>query len=67
MPPLNAQEFWPCPCRGEQTSGAKKSGPCELEPDSKKSNIKTHLKSRHGKSEHEIAVLMAALVPIVRT
>ena len=66
-PPLNAQVFWPGPCRGEQTSGAKKNGPCELKPDPDKRHIKTHLKSRHGKSEHEIAELMAALVPIVRT
>ena len=44
-----------------------KSGPCELEPRVQKGEIKTHLKLRHGKSEHEIAVLMAALVPIVRT
>ena len=48
-------------------SGAKKSGPCELEPHVQKGNIKPHLKSRHGKNEHEIAELMAALVPIVRT
>ena len=47
-------------------AGTRKSGPCELEPDSANGNIKTHLKSRHGKSEHEIAALMAALVPIVR-
>ena len=44
-----------------------KSGPCVQEPDSVKGHIKTHLKKRHGKSEHEIAALMAALVPIVRT
>jgi hypothetical protein len=68
-PPLNAQEFWPCPCHGEQmpAAGTLKSGPCELEPRVLKSQIKKHLKSRHGKSEHEIAALMAALVPIVRT
>lgn len=59
------QEFWPCPCRGEHTSG-KNAGPCDYEPAAQKINIKGHLKSRHGKTEHEAATLMAALVPIVR-
>ncbi len=68
-PHLNAQEFWPCPCHGEQmpAAGTRKSGPCELEPCAQKIHIKSHLKKRHGKSEHELAALMAALVPIVRT
>jgi hypothetical protein len=45
----------------------KKNGPCENEPSARKDTIKSHLKARHGKTEHELAELVAALVPIVRT
>ena len=48
-------------------AGTCKSGTCVQEPSTRTGTIKGHLKARHGKSEHEIAALMAALVPIVRT
>ena len=42
------------------------AGPCTFEPNARKYSVKEHLKLRHGKTDHEAAVLLHALVAITR-
>ena len=43
------------------------AGPCNYQPAAQRSNVKTHLMKRHGRTTEEAAALVDALVPVERT